>query len=120
MFSEFVKERRINKGISLREFCKLIEVDASNWSKIERGLLAPPQDEEKLKRIGQLLDIEVGSQTWKEMKDIANIDAGIIPKDIRSDERALKLLPMFFRTLRSDKPTSEELDRLIDIIRKEG
>jgi hypothetical protein len=26
---------------------------------------------------------------------------------------------MFFRTLRSDKPTSEELDKLIEMVRKE-
>jgi hypothetical protein len=54
------------------------------------------------------------------MKDLANIDAGIIPEDIRSDERVLKLLPMFFRTLRSDKPTPEELDKLIEMVRKEN
>ena len=53
------------------------------------------------------------------MKDLANIDAGIIPGDIRSDEEALKALPMFFRTIRSDKPTAEELDKLIDMIKKE-
>lgn len=120
MFGEFIKEYRINKGISLREFSKLIEVDASNWSKVERGILPPPQDLEKIKRIGLILEIEVGSEQWKEMKDIANIDAGIIPEDILSDERALNSLPMFFRTLRSDKPSSEELDKLIDMVRKEN
>jgi len=120
MFGEFIKERRINNGISLREFCKRIEVDASNWSKIERGLLGPPQDEKKLKKIAEVLKIKVGSAPWKEMKDLANIDAGIIPDDIRSDERVLKSLPMFFRTLRSDKPTSEELDKLIEMVRKEN
>lgn len=50
MYGEFIKELRVKKEISLREFCKQIEMDASNWSKTERGLLAPPQDEEKLKK----------------------------------------------------------------------
>lgn len=118
MFGEFIKERRINKGITLREFCKLLEIDASNWSKVERGLLSPPQDEAKLKKIAGILDIEIGSETWKEMKDQAQIDAGIIPKDILSDEETVKSLPMFFRTIRSEKPTPEELDHLIRIIRK--
>ncbi len=120
MYGEFIKEIRLNKGMSLREFCKLTEIDASNWSKIERGLLAPPQDEEKLKRIAKVLGIKSGSETWKEMKDLANIDAGIIPEDIRSDQEVLKALPMFFRTIRSDKPTAEELDKLIDMIKKES
>jgi transcriptional regulator with XRE-family HTH domain len=119
MFGEFVKERRIEKGVSLREFCKRIEIDASNWSKVERGMLAPPQDEEKLKKIARALGIKFGSALWEEMKDKANIDAGIIPEDILSDEEVLNSLPMFFRTIRSEKPTPEELDKLINIIRKE-
>ncbi len=119
MFGEFIKEKRIEKGISLREFCKRMEIDASNWSKVERGLLAPPQDEEKLKKIAQVLNIKLGSRLWKEMKDKANIDAGLIPEDIRTDKDVLNSLPMFFRTIRSEKPTPEELDKLIDMIRKE-
>src|SRR4030043_920411 len=119
MFGEFIKERRITKGISLREFCKRIEIDASKWSKVERGLLAPPQDEEKLRKIARVLDIKIGSPLWKEMKDKANIDAGIIPEDILSDDKVLNSLPIFFRTIRSEKPTPEDLDKLIDMIRKE-
>ena len=119
MFGEFIKEKRINKGISLREFCKRLEIDASNWSKVERGLLAPPQDQKRLKDIARALDIKIGSSLWKEMKDKANIDAGIIPEDILSDEKVLNSLPMFFRTIRSEKPTPEDLDKLIDMIRKE-
>ena len=119
MFGGFIKEKRIEKGISLREFCKRIEIDASNWSKVERGLLAPPQDEERLRRIAQVLNIKFGSPLWQDMKDKANIDGGIIPEDIRTDEKVLNSLPMFFRTIRSEKPTPEELDKLIDMIRKE-
>jgi len=44
--------------------------------------------------------------------------AGIIPEDILPDEKVLNSLPLFFRTLRSEKPTPEELDKLIDMIRK--
>jgi transcriptional regulator with XRE-family HTH domain len=118
MFGEFIKEKRISNSITLREFCKLIETDASNWSKVERGLLSPPQDEEKLKKIANVLDIAIGSETWKELKDMARIDAGIIPEDILSDEQTVRSLPMFFRTIRSEKPTPEELDHLIQVIRK--
>ena len=120
MFGEFIKKRRVNRELSLREFCKRIEVDASNWSKVERGVLSPPQDIEKLENIAHVLKIKIGSKEWKEMKDLASIDAGIIPADILSDKKVLDSLPMFFRTIRSEKPTPEELDKLINIIRKEG
>ena len=119
MFGEFIKERRIAKSIGLREFCKRLEIDASNWSKIERGLHAPPQDDGRLRKIARVLEIKIGSSLWKEMKDKANIDAGIIPEDILSDEKVLNSLPMFFRTIRSEKPTPEDLDKLIAMIKKE-
>jgi transcriptional regulator with XRE-family HTH domain len=119
MFGDYIKNTRILKGLSLREFCKRIDMDASNWSKIERGVLSPPQDDEKLKLIAKVLEIKKTSEEWKEMKDKASIGAGLIPGDILSDKKVSKSLPLFFRTLRSEKPTPDELDKLIQIIRKE-
>ena len=116
MFGEFIKKRRLDQGISLREFCRLIDIDPSNWSKIERGVISPPQDEMRLKQIAKILKIQNGTSLWHEMKDMAKVDAGTIPDDIRSDSRILNSLPIFFRTLRNDKP--EDLNRLIDFIRK--
>ena len=118
MFGEFIKTRRIGKGLTLRMFSSLIHEDPSNWSKVERGLLRAPQGEEKLKAIAFILDINVGSSDWFELKDRVKISAGLIPKDILSDEEVTKSLPMFFRTLRSEKPSREDLERLIETIRK--
>jgi len=118
MFGEFIKTRRIGKGLTLRKFCILIDIDPSNWSKVERGLHPAPQEDEKLKKIANVLDIREESADWQELQDKARISAGAIPKDFLSDERVLKSLPMFFRTLRSEKPTPEELDMLIESIRR--
>jgi len=118
MFGEFIKERRLGKGLTLRRFCSLINEDPSNWSKVERGLLKAPQDEEKLKTIALTLDINVGSSDWLELKDRVKISAGLIPKDILSDAEVTKSLPMFFRTLRSEKPAREDLEKLVEAIRR--
>lgn len=120
MFGEFIKTLRLEKNIGLREFCRRLSVDASNWSKVERGLLPPPQDDEKLNQIAQLLGLEKNSDAYSELRDKAAIDAGIIPKDILSDQETLNALPMFFRTVRSEKPTQEELEELIMKIRRDG
>ena len=66
------------------------------------------------------MGIHPATNKWKAFKDQANIDAGIIPKDLLSDKEVLNSLPMFFRTIRSEKPTPEELDRLIKKIRRGG
>ncbi len=118
MFGESIKEARLMKDIGLREFCRLLSIDASNWSKVERGLLSPPQDEKKLKQIAKILEIDTKSEQFSELKDMASVGSGIIPKDILSDKEVVDSLPMFFRTVRSEKPSTEELRRLIDKIKK--
>jgi superfamily I DNA/RNA helicase len=83
-------------------------------------VLPPPQDEKKLKDIADILGINPDSEKWQELKDKANIDSGIIPKDLLSEAEVLKALPMFFRTVRSEKLTPEELARLINKITEES
>lgn len=120
MFGEFIKSLRNERDIGLREFCRRLLIDASNWSKVERGVLAPPQDIDKLDQIAEVLNIEKGSELYNELIDKASIAAGIIPKDILSDQETLNSLPMFFRTVRSEKPTPDELEKLIKKIRGKG
>jgi hypothetical protein len=98
----------------------MLNEDASNWSKIERGILSPPQDEVKLKKIAKVVNIKVGSDQWKTLTDYASVDAGKIPDYLMSDKEVLEALPVFFRTIGSVKPTQEELSKLIETIKKGG
>jgi len=119
-FGEYIKEKRNKVGLSLREFCRLLDEDASNWSKVERGILSPPQDEEKLKKIAKIINVKIGSDQWKSLVDHASIDAGKIPDYLMSDKEVLDALPVFFRSIGSVKPTQEELAKLIETIKKGG
>jgi len=116
-FATFVKEERLKKDLSLRKFCKALKQDPSNWSKIERGKLPPPQEEDVLNDIAEFLNLT--PEKTGNLKDYACLDKGLIPPDILSDEDLAKSLPIFFRTLRNEKPTPEELENLIEILRKE-
>jgi transcriptional regulator with XRE-family HTH domain len=120
MFGTFIKEKRLEKSLSLREFCRLLNEDASNWSKVERGIMAPPKDSEKLIRIAGILGIGRQTPDWDKLNDLAVVDSGKIPDYIMSDKEVLKALPLFFRTIDSEKPTLEEITKLINNIRKGG
>jgi transcriptional regulator with XRE-family HTH domain len=115
-----IKKVRLDRRMSLREFCRQVAIDPSNWSKIEREVMPPPQDEDKLRDIAEVLDINPASDEYTRLRDLAFIDAGIIPKDILSDEETLNRLPIFFRTIRHKRPNEEQLKELVDIIRKGG
>ena len=120
MFGEYIKEKRLSKELTLREFCRMLEEDPSNWSKIERGVMSPPQEEQKLSKIARILGISKNSEDWKTLFDYASIDAGKIPDYVMNDKEVMKALPAFFRTIGSVKPTAEEIQKLVDIMKKEG
>jgi transcriptional regulator with XRE-family HTH domain len=120
MFGEFIKEKRLAKSLSLREFCRQLGEDASNWSKVERGVMTPPRDIEKLTRIAEILGILKRTPEWDKLNDLATVDNGKIPDYIMSDKEVLQALPIFFRTIGSEKPTLEEIRKLIDGIKKGG
>ena len=60
MFGEFVRDRRLARDLTLRDFCRRIGEDPSNWSKVERGILPPPQSIEKLNLIAKVIGIRKG------------------------------------------------------------
>ena len=115
-FGEILEELRIKKCFSLREICKLVDYDPSNWSKIERGRISPPADIKTLTKWARALGLKDAKELQK-FTDVARIAQGIIPEDILSQKNAVGYLPAFFRTLRNEKPTREEIDRLIELVR---
>ena len=118
VFGPYLKELRKQKRVTLRAFCKRANADPGNISKIERGVWAPPQDREILERYAGALDIKGGTDEWYRFLDYAATDRGIIPQDLMSDEEVVKMLPVFFRTLRREKPTEDDLDRFVEKLRR--
>jgi transcriptional regulator with XRE-family HTH domain len=117
-FGDFLKSLRKKKKITLREFCLKASADPANISRIERSTMPPPQDPDILERYAKALGIASGSSEWYTFFDLAAADRGIIPKDLMSDPEVVRMLPVFFRTLRGQKPTEEEMRKLADKIKK--
>lgn len=116
-FGEYVKRRRAALKLSLRAFCARHDVDPSNWSKMERGRLPPPQGE-TLERYAGILGFKKGTSEWYEFFDLAAAEAGRIPEDLRNAQIASKL-PVLFRTLRdSAKDGGEDTDSLLDELKR--
>lgn len=117
-FGEFIKTKRLEAGHSLRKFCELAEIDSSNWSKVERNRLPVSYDREKLESIARLIKLEDGSKEWFQFFDLASISQKKIPDDIYSDNEIVNSLPIFFRTLRGEKPDKSELDKMIELLKR--
>lgn len=116
-FGGFIKKTRIKNLLTLREFCRKANVDPSNWSKIERGLFPPPKSKQVLQEIANILNLEEESEEYNTLFDLAAIS--YIPPDLISDRAIVEKLPVFFRTIRGEKPTRRELEELIKILKEE-
>jgi len=117
-FGEFFKSLRKKRRVTLRDFCLQAQADPANISRMERGAMPPPQDTDILERYAKALGVKNGSDDWYTFFDLAAAGRGIIPKDLLSDQEVVKMLPAFFRTLRGQKPTEEEMKKLTEKVRK--
>jgi transcriptional regulator with XRE-family HTH domain len=114
-FGAMLSKLRTENNLSLREVCKLTNYDPSNWSKVERGLISPPANDKILMTWAKSLKVK--KEDIQEFMDNAHIAQGIIPDDILNRTEMLELMPAFFRTVRNKKPTKEEIDKLISLIK---
>lgn len=116
MFGEFIKQIRAQQRLGLREFCLEHGHDPSNWSKIEREVSPPPKDEATLRTWAKQLGLKPGTDDWLKFFEYAVVDAGRIPDHILEDKELAAHLPVFFRTLSGQKPSREEMEKLLGII----
>lgn len=117
-FGEILRARRVELRLSLRSFAEKAGMDPGNASRLERGRVAPPEADDVLSRIAAALDFEPGEPRFVHLMDAAAAAKGRIPADLLTDEEVASRLPILFRTLRSKPLSSEQLDELIDSIRK--
>ena len=62
-------------------------------------------------------NFQENTEDWYTLMDLAAITH--IPKELLSNQSIVNKLPVFFRTLRGQKPSRDELEELIKLI-KEG
>ena len=112
-FGELVKNLRIGRQMTLRQFCQEHELDPSNWSKIERNVNPPPHDEGTLAKWASFLGVGPKTEGWRDFMYQAEVSRGNIPREVMSDKALLAKLPVFLRTVRGAELTEQQLDDFI-------
>ncbi len=119
-FGPYLELLRQQNRLTLRDFCRRAGADPANISRMERGLAPPPKSRDILERYAAALGLHDGTDDWYGFFDLAAADQGIVPADIMADADLVKALPLFFRTLRGQKPSPEEMRQVAEKIRKGG
>jgi transcriptional regulator with XRE-family HTH domain len=116
MFNELAKSLRIQKKLTLRDFCDQIGLDPSNWSKVERGVNPPPGDVGILERLAEFFGLT--GEKKLEFMDAAALQRKEIPPDVAGSLVLQRALPAFFRAARGHELTEAELKSLAEDIRR--
>ncbi len=116
-FGAFFKAKRIELGITLRQFASENGLDPGNLSRLERGILPPPMNREKVEQYAEMLQIQPESDDSITFFDLAAAESGRIPDELLMDQQVLDNLPVFFRTMRGQQVSEEKLQELIKLIR---
>jgi len=116
-FGDFFYEHRIKLGYTLRQFCKNKGYDPAYISRVENNFLQPPDDPDKLKALAIALEFKPDTTDWVNFFDLASASKYQIPEDIKKQNpEIIKLLPAFFRTIRKQKVTKEDVDKLLQLL----
>jgi transcriptional regulator with XRE-family HTH domain len=117
-FGDMLRNRRAELRLGLRDFALRADLDAGNLSKIERGRLNAPQDRSVLDRVCLALEWDLGSAEAQHARDVAALENGRIPEDLLDDEALLAKLPVLLRTVHNRQLDPDEVEKLIEIMRK--
>lgn len=115
-FGEFFRQKRISLGLTLRAFCERYHYDPGNISKLERNILAPSIDEQKLEGYATALKIPRDSAEWTLFFDLAAATRGTLPQDLKKSPRILSVLPALYRTARGEKLDKRKINQLIKLL----
>lgn len=119
-FGSYLRKLRLAKGIGLRSFAKEAGLLPSNLSYIETGRSNPPRSSEILKKVAKALDLSEDSEEWAKLFNLA-AKPGQMPVDVQEYfERidAAQELPLMARTIKNEKLTKSQIERLINGLRR--
>jgi transcriptional regulator with XRE-family HTH domain len=116
-FGSFVKQKRLERELGLREFSQRARIDPSNFSKMERGLLEPPQPgSSQLTLIREALELAPDSADAKNLEQLASVGRGMIPETVLQNAQVAAKLPAFFRTLSGTPISDQEREEIIKLV----
>lgn len=109
-FDRFLREKRLEKNLGLREFARLIGMQPSNYCSIEAGSLpAPPED--KLRRIAATLGLSIEDQRL--LFDLAARSKDDIPVDLKNLIKKDAVIPALLRTVEDEKVGPKQIKKIV-------
>ena len=116
-FGEFMRLKRLENELSLRNLARQTGIDVAYLSRIE-GKVKPPQKEEIIIKLIKALNLNTNDA--QKLKDLASIQNNEIPSDIELQEDNFEAIPVLLRTISNKKLNAEQILELTRRINAEN
>lgn len=114
-FGVVLKRLRLKRGVGMRRFAEMIDMQPSNLSALEHGRRSAPSDVDTLHGIADALALVEESDEWSEFFDAAK-RSGELPADVQhlADR---PLVPVLLRTVDNQQLSDGEIKELIALVK---
>ena len=117
-FGEYLKQKRLDKEITLRGFAKLVDISPVYLCDLEKGRKAAPSMEVMQKMVSKLALNKEESVRFYDLAALEQTAKNPIPKDLNAFLKDNHVIVSALRTAKDLDATDEEWQDFIDKLRK--
>ena len=117
-FGEYLKQKRLDKEITLRGFAKLVDISPLYLCDLEKGRKAAPSMEVMQKMVSKLALNKEESERFYDLAALEQTAKNPIPKDLNAFLKDNRVIVSALRTAKDLDATDEEWQDFIDKLRK--
>ena len=117
-FGEYLKQKRLDKEITLRGFAKLVDISPVYLCDLEKGRKAAPSMEVMQKMVSKLALNKEESERFYALAALEQTAKNPIPKDLNAFLKDNRVIVSALRTAKDLDATDEEWQDFIDKLRK--
>ena len=117
-FGEYLKQKRLDKEITLRGFAKLVDISPVYLCDLEKGRKAGPSMEVMQKMVSKLALNKEESERFYDLAALEQTAKNPIPKDLNAFLKDNHVIVSALRTAKDLDATDEEWQDFIDKLRK--
>lgn len=117
-FGEYLKQKRLDKEITLRGFAKLVDISPVYLCDLEKGRKAAPSMEVMQKMVSKLALNKEESERFYDLAALEQTAKNPIPKDLNAFLKDNRVIVSALRTAKNLDATDEEWQDFIDKLRK--
>ena len=117
-FGEYLKQKRLDKEITLRGFARLVDISPVYLCDLEKGRKAAPSMEVMQKMVSKLALNKEESERFYDLAALEQTAKNPIPKDLNAFLKDNHVIVSALRTAKDLDATDEEWQDFIDKLRK--